>query len=55
VEMLTIKECLQVSKGVTESTLRKLVALEKIPYKRAGEGKRGKILIKKSDLLAHFD
>ena len=47
VELLTIPECLEVIKGLSEHTLRLFVAQNKIPYIRVGEGKRGKILINK--------
>ena len=50
-EMLTIKECTEVVKGISEHTIRQLVAQNKIPYIRTGQGKRGKILISKSALL----
>ena len=51
VTMLTIKECSQLINGLSEHTVRKLVAQNKIPYFRTGEGKRGKILISKAALL----
>ena len=50
-EMLTIKECTEVVKGISEHTIRQLVAQNKIPFIRTGQGKRGKILINKSALL----
>ena len=53
-EMLTIKECTNLVKGLSEHTVRQLVAQDKIPYVRAGKGKNGKILIAKSTLLAYF-
>ena len=43
VEMLTIKECTQAVSGLSEHTVRQLVAQKKIPYIRTGQGKRGKI------------
>lgn len=55
VEMLTVKECTEVIKGLSEHTVRQLVAQEKIPYIRTGQGKRGKILISKDALLAYFN
>lgn len=55
VEMLTVKECTEVIKGLSEHTVRKLVAQKKIPYIRTGQGKRGKILISKDALLAYFN
>lgn len=55
VEMLTIKECLSVVSGLTESTLRKLITQGKIPSIRAGEGANGKILINKTALINYFN
>ncbi len=54
VEMLTVKECTEVIKGLSEHTVRQLIAQGKIPYIRTGQGKRGKILISKDALLAYF-
>lgn len=54
VEMLTVKECCEVVKGLNEYTVRQLVAREALPYVRCGQGKRGKILIPKSALLTYF-
>ncbi len=55
VEMLTIKECTEVVKGLSEHTVRQLVAQEKIPYIRTGKGKRGKILIPKTALFEYIN
>lgn len=54
VEMLTIKECTDVVSGLSEHTVRQLVAQDKIKYVRTGEGKRGKILVNKADLMRYF-
>ncbi len=54
IEMLTIKECTEVIKWLSEHTVRQLVAQDKIPYIRTGQGKRGKILISKTALLTYF-
>lgn len=54
VEMLTIKECTQAVSGLSEHTVRQLVAQHKIPYIRTGQGKRGKILISKAALLGYL-
>ena len=54
VEMLTIKECTQAVKGLSEHTVRQLVAQGKVKYIRTGQGNRGKILVNKSDLLEYF-
>ena len=54
VEMLSIKECTQAVSGLFEHTVRQLVAQNKIPYIRTGQGKRGKILISKAALLEYL-
>lgn len=54
VEMLTVKECTEAVKGLKENTVRSLVAQGKVKYIRTGQGKRGKILINKEDLLNYF-
>ena len=54
VEMLTVKECCKEVKGLSENTVRKLVAQNKVKFIRTGEGKRGKILINKADLISYF-
>ena len=54
VEMLTIKECTQAVSGLSEHTVRQLVAQKKISYIRTGQGKRGKILISKAALLEYL-
>lgn len=54
IEMLTIKECAQAVHGLSEHTVRQLVAQNKIPYIRTGQGKRGKILINKQALLNYL-
>ena len=41
VEMLTIKECTELIKGLSEHTVRQLVAQGKVKYIRTGQGKRG--------------
>ena len=53
-EMLTIKECTEAVKGISEHTIRKLVAQGRVHYIRTGEGERGKILISKKSLLEYF-
>ena len=53
-EMLTIKECSEVVPGVSQHTIRKLVAQGHVQHIRTGEGKRGKILICKSSLLEYL-
>lgn len=54
-EMLTVKECAKVIKGVTEHAVRQLVRSKKIPSIRVGNGKYGKILISKWDLVGYFN
>lgn len=54
VEMLTVKECCEEIKGLNEYTVRQLVARNEVPSVRCGQGKRGKILIPKSALIAYF-
>ena len=55
VEMLTIKECTQEIRGLNEFTIRQLIARNEIPFVRAGQGKNGKILIPKADLIAYLN
>ncbi len=54
IEMLTIKECTEAVKGLSEHTVRQLIAQEKIPFIRTGQGKRGKILVSKAGLLEYL-
>ena len=54
VEMLTIKECTGVIHGLSEHTVRQLIAQGKLPSIRTGQGVHGKILVNKADLLAYF-
>ena len=54
VEMLTIKESAALISGLSEHTVRMLVAQNKIKYIRTGEGVRGKILVNNADLLNYF-
>ncbi|MDE5765463.1 MAG: helix-turn-helix domain-containing protein [Ruminococcus sp.] len=54
VEMLTVKECCDAVKGLSENTVRKLVAQNKVKFIRTGEGRHGKILINKADLISYF-
>ena len=54
IEMLTVKECTEAVKGLSEHTIRQLVAQEKIPFIRTGQGKRGKILVSKAGLMEYL-
>ena len=53
--MLTIKENAVLISGLSAHTVRKLVEQGKIKYVRTSEGKRGKILVNKADLIAYFN
>ncbi|MCM1006489.1 MAG: helix-turn-helix domain-containing protein [Ruminococcus flavefaciens] len=55
VEMLTVKESAELIGGLSEHTVRQLVAQGKVKSVRTGEGKRGKILVNKADLVAYFN
>ena len=55
VEMLTVKECSEVIKGLNEYTVRQLIARKEIPSVRTGQGKNGKILVPKAALVAYFN
>lgn len=50
-EMLTVHEAARTVKGLSEHTVRQLVAQGKVPSIRTGAGKNGKILIPKAALL----
>ena len=51
-EMLTLKECAETVKGLSEHTVRQLILQGKLPYIRTGAGKNGKILVNKAALLS---
>lgn len=53
-EMLTIKECAQTVKGLSEHTVRMLVARGELASLRTGAGKHGKILVPRSSLLDYI-
>lgn len=53
-EMLTVKECAALVDGLSENTVRQLVAQDKVAHVRAGAGKNGKILISKASLLKYL-
>lgn len=55
VEMLTVKECTEAVRGLSEHTVRKLIKQDKLPYLRTGDGVNGKMLVNKADLLAYFN
>ena len=54
VEMLTVRECSEVIKGLNEYTVRQLIARKEIPSVRTGQGKNGKILVPKAALVRYF-
>lgn len=53
-EMLTVKECAALVEGLSEHTVRQLVAQDKIAHVRAGAGRNGKILVSKVSLLKYL-
>ena len=55
IELLTIKECVKAVSRLSEHTVRQLIAQDKIPYIRTGQGRRGKILVNKSALLKYLN
>lgn len=55
VEMLTIKESAALVGGLSEHTVRQLVKQGKVKSVRTGEGRNGKILVNKADLIAYFN
>lgn len=55
VEMLTVRECSEVIRGLNEYTVRQLIARKEIPSVRTGQGKNGKILVPKAALVAYFN
>ena len=54
IEMLTIQECAEEFKGLTQNTIRQLVRQGKIKYIRTGEGRNGKILVNKTSLAEYL-
>ena len=54
-EFLTLNQCVRVIHGISHHTIRKLVIQGKLPVERAGGKPNGKILVRKSDLLAYFE
>ena len=53
-ELLTIKECTEMFRGLTEFTLRQMIARKEITAVRAGTGKQGKFLVEKSSLIRYL-
>ena len=54
IEMLTIQECSQAFRGLSQNTIRQLVHQGKIKYIRTGEGRNGKILVNKTSLAEYL-
>ena len=54
VEMLSVKECAALVDGLSENTVRQLVAQDKVAHVRAGAGRNGKILVSKVSLLKYL-
>ena len=54
IELLTLRECTQVVRGLSVTTVRQLIIQGKLRSIRTGQGKRGKILVNKADLLDYF-
>ena len=52
--MLTVKECAALVEDLSENTVRKLVAQDKVAHVRAGVGRNGKILVSKVSLLKYL-
>ena len=55
IEFLTIHQCTELVKGLSEHTIRQLVAQEKVKFIRTGQGVRGKILVNKESLLDYLN
>lgn len=53
--MLTIKESAALVTGLSEHTVRQLVKQCKVKSVRTGEGRNGKILVNKADLIDYFN
>ena len=53
-EMLTVKECAALVEGLSENTVRQLVAHDKVAHVRAGACRNGKILVSKVSLLKYL-
>ena len=53
-EMLTIKECTELVKGLSSNTIRKMIARGELECVRAGCGTNGKILIPKANIMSLF-
>ena len=54
-EFLTLSQCVHEIPEISYYLLRKLIMQGKLPAKRVGDKPHGKILVRKSDLLACFE
>ena len=54
-EFLTLSQCVHEIPEISYYSLRKLIMQGKLPAKRVGDKPHGKILVRKSDLLAYFE
>lgn len=54
-EFLTLSQCVHEILEISYYSLRKLIIQGKLPAKRVGDKPHGKLLVRKSDLLACFE
>ena len=54
-EFLTLSQCVHEIPEISYYSLRKLIVQGRLPAERAGGKPNGKILVRKSDLLACFE
>lgn len=54
-EFLTLSQCVHEIPEISYYSLRKLIVQGRLPAERAGRKPNGKILVRKSDLLACFE
>ena len=54
-EFLTLSQCVHEIPEISYYSLRKLIMQGKLPAKRVGDKPHGKLLVRKSDLLACFE
>ena len=54
-EFLTLSQCVHEIPEISYYSLCKLIVQGKLPAKRVGDKPHGKILVRKSDLLACFE
>lgn len=54
-EFLTLSQCVYEIPEISYYSLRKLIMQGRLPAERVGDKPHGKILVRKSDLLACFE